>query len=109
MPALPYLQVDDYEPVAKDKLPPEAYDYFAGGAGDERMLAENRRAFDRWVLRPRMLRGSGSPDTATEVLGTSVAFPVLVAPWAYQRMAHEDGERGTVRGAARAGTIAVVS
>jgi 4-hydroxymandelate oxidase len=109
MPEPPYLQVDDYEPVAKDKLPPEAYDYFAGGAGDERMIAENRRAFDRWVLRPRMLRGSGAPDTTTEVLGTSVAFPVLVAPWAYQRMAHEDGERGTVRGAARAGTVAVVS
>jgi 4-hydroxymandelate oxidase len=109
MPAPPYLQVDDYEPVARDKLPPDVYDYFAGGAGDERMLSENRRAFDRWVLRPRMLRGSGSPDATTELLGTSVAFPVLVAPWAYQRMAHEDGERGTVRGAARAGTIAVVS
>ena len=109
MAAPPYLQVDDYEPVARDKLPPEAYGYFAGGAGDERMLAENRLAFDRWVLRPRMLRGSGSPDTTTEVLGTRVAFPVLVAPWAYQRMAHEDAERGTVRGAARAGTIAVVS
>ncbi|HEX5936522.1 MAG TPA: alpha-hydroxy acid oxidase [Actinomycetota bacterium] len=109
MPAHPYLNVGDYEPVAKEKLPPDVYDYYAGGAGDERMLAENVRAFDRWVLRPRMLRGSGTPDPATAVLGTSVAFPVLVAPWAYQRMAHPDGERATVRAAARAGTIAVVS
>ena len=104
-----YLQVDDYEPVAKEKLPPDVYDYCAGGAGDERTLEENLRAFGRWVLRPRFLRGSGFPDTSTELLGTRVEFPVLVAPWAYQRRAHPDGERGTVRGAARAGTIAVVS
>jgi 4-hydroxymandelate oxidase len=104
-----YLQVDDYEPVAKAKLPADVYDFYAGGAGDERTLEENVRAFDRWVLRPRVLQASGFPDPSTEVLGTSIACPVLVAPWAYQGKAHPDGERGTVRGAARAGTIAVVS
>jgi 4-hydroxymandelate oxidase len=109
MPAPRYLQVDDYEPVAKAKLDADVYDYYAGGAGDERALEENLRAFHRWVIRPRVLRGSGSPDTSTEILGTPVAFPVLVAPWAYQGRAHPDGERGTVRGAATAGTIAVVS
>jgi 4-hydroxymandelate oxidase len=104
-----YLQVDDYEPVAKQNLPPDVYDYYAGGAGDERTLEENLRAFGRWVLRPRFLRASGFPDTSTELLGTRVEFPVLVAPWAYQGRAHPDGEPGTVRGAARAGTIAVIS
>jgi 4-hydroxymandelate oxidase len=104
-----YLQVDDYEPVAKEKLPPDVYDYYAGGAGDERTLVENLRAFDRWILRPRFLRGTGSPDPSTVLLGTRVEFPVLVAPWAYQARAHPEGERGTVRGAARAGTIPVVS
>jgi 4-hydroxymandelate oxidase len=109
MAASRYLQVDDYEPVAKAKLDPDVYDYFAGGAGDERTLEENLRSFGRWVLRPRVLRGSGFPDTSTEVLGTRVSSPVLVAPWAYQGRAHPDGERGTVRAAARAGTIAIVS
>jgi 4-hydroxymandelate oxidase len=104
-----YLQVDDYEPVAREKLAPDVYDYYAGGAGDERTLAENLRSFDRWVLRPRVLRGSGFPDPSTELLGTRIEFPVLVAPWAYQGRSHPDGERGTVRGAARAGTIPVVS
>ena len=104
-----YVQVDDYEPVAKQKLPSDVYDYYAGGAGDERTLEENLRAFDRWVLRPRFLRGSGFPDPSTELLGTRVEFPVLVAPWAYQGRAHPDGERGTVVGAGRAGTIPVVS
>ena len=105
----PYVQVDDYEPVAKGKLPADVYGYYAGGAGDERTLEGNRRAFDRWVLRPRMLRGSASPDASTAILGTRVASPVLVAPWAYHWMAHEEGERATARGVARADTIFVVS
>jgi 4-hydroxymandelate oxidase len=109
MPGPPYLQVDDYEPVARSKLPADVYDYYAGGAGDERTLAENLRAFDRWVIRPRFLRGSGTPDTSTEVLGAPIRMPVLVAPWAYQGRAHPDGERATVRAAERAGTIAVIS
>ena len=104
-----YVQVDDYEPVAKANLPVDVYGFYAGGAGDERTLEENRLAFDRWVLRPRVLRASATPDTTTEILGTRVASPVLVAPWAYQWMAHADGERATARGVARAGTIFVVS
>lgn len=109
MTGIRYLQVDDYEPVAKSKLGADLYGYIAGGAGDERTLAENLRAFDRWVLRPRILRGSGRPDASIEILGTRIDFPVLVAPWAYQKMAHPEGEVATVRAAARASTIAVVS
>ncbi|HEX6843897.1 MAG TPA: alpha-hydroxy acid oxidase, partial [Actinomycetota bacterium] len=104
-----FLTVDDYEPVAREKLEQGVYDYYAGGAGDEVTLRENVRAFERWVLRPRFLRGSGSPDPSTSVLGTEIAFPLLVAPWAYQWMAHEDGEEGTARAAGDAGTVMVVS
>jgi 4-hydroxymandelate oxidase len=104
-----FVIVDDYEPAARALLPRDAYDYYAGGAGDERTLADNLGAFDRWLLRPRFLRGSGTPDTSTSVLGTSVSFPVLVAPWAYQRMAHPDGESATARAASRAGTVMCVS
>ena len=101
--------VDDYEPIARARLPRDVYDFYAGGAGDEWTLAENRRAFDRWILRPRFLRAAGSPDSAAEVLGVRVAAPILVAPWAYQRLAHAEGEFATARAAARAGTIMVVS
>lgn len=103
------LTVDDYEPLARERLPRDVYDYYAGGAGDEWTLAENRRAFGDWVIRPRMLTGAWPIDPATEVLGTPLAFPVLVAPWAYQRMAHAEGELATARAAAAAGTIMVVS
>lgn len=104
-----FVTVDDFEPVARELLPKDVYDYFAGGAGDEWTLRENRAAFDRWVIRPRMLAGVAERDLSTEVLGTRVAFPVLVAPWAYQRLAHPDGELATARACEDAGTIMVVS
>ncbi len=106
-----FLTVDDFEEPARAKLPKDVYDYYAGGAGDEWTLAENVRAFQRWSLRPRMLRGIRDEDldTSAQILGTGVDMPVLIAPWAYQRMAHPDGELATARAAERAGTIMVVS
>src|SRR5437868_3273336 len=104
-----FVTLDDYEPAARAALPDDVYGFVAGAAGDEWTHRENRRAFDRWVLRPRVLRGVGSADPRIELLGTSLALPVLVAPWAYQRSAHADGEIATARAAARAGTLMCVS
>jgi isopentenyl diphosphate isomerase/L-lactate dehydrogenase-like FMN-dependent dehydrogenase len=104
-----FVTVDDYEPVARERLPRDVYDYYAGGAGDEWTLRENRTAWSRWTLRPRYLVGVRERDTATEVLGAPVSFPALVAPWAYQSLAHPEGEAATARAASRAGTIMVVS
>jgi 4-hydroxymandelate oxidase len=105
----PIVTLDDYERIARTKLPREVYDYYAGGAGAEWTLGENRTAFDRWIFRPRVLVGVGERDTSTEVLGTRVSFPVLVAPWAFQGLADPEGEVVTARAAARAGTIMVLS
>jgi 4-hydroxymandelate oxidase len=66
-------------------------------------------AFGRWVLRPRMLVDVSVRTTATTVLATEVSFPVLVAPMAFQGLAHPDGEKGTARGAAAAGTAMCLS
>jgi 4-hydroxymandelate oxidase len=104
-----FVTVDDYEPMARERLPADVYDYYAGGAGDEWTLAENRRAFERWTLRPRFLRAVGDPDPSCDVLGARISAPILVAPWAYQRLAHPEGELATARAAAAAGTIMVVS
>jgi 4-hydroxymandelate oxidase len=103
------VTVDDYERAARKTLPREVYDYYAGGAGAEWTLRENRAAFDRWVLRPRVLVGVEERDTSTELLGSRVSVPVLVAPWAFQELAHREGEVATARAAARAGTIMVLS
>ena len=72
-------------------------------------MQENRAAFERWVLRPRMLVDVSEVTTATSVLGTDVSMPLLVAPTAFQRMAHPDGELAMARGAAAAGTVMCLS
>jgi 4-hydroxymandelate oxidase len=103
------LTVDDAERLAEAALPPDAWGYVAGGAGDERTLRWNREAFSRFRLRYRVLIDVSDVSTATTVLGTPVAMPVLVAPMAYQAIAHEDHELGMARGAAAAGTIMCLS
>ena len=103
------VSIDDYEQLAKERLDPMVFDYYAGGAGDEWTLAENRAAFRRWVLRPRVLRDVSEVDLATTALGEPVSMPILVAPTAFQRMAHPDGELATARAAAEAGTIMTLS
>ena len=104
-----FVTVDDYEAPARDRLPADVYDFIAGGAGEEWTLRENLRAFQRWMIRPRFLRAATTADLSTDVVGTRVSMPILVAPWAYQRMVHDDGELATARAAASAGTIMVVS
>ena len=103
------LNVHDYERAAEEALDPAAFGYFAGAANDEWTLRENRAAFDRWVLRPRMLVDVSEVTTATTVLGAEASMPLLVAPTAYQRMAHPEGELAMARGAAAAGTVMCLS
>ena len=80
-----------------------------GGAGDERTLRWNREAFSHFRLRPRVLVDVSSVSTETTVLGTPVAMPALVAPMAFQQIAHEEGEVAMARGAGAAGALMCVS
>jgi isopentenyl diphosphate isomerase/L-lactate dehydrogenase-like FMN-dependent dehydrogenase len=107
--ALEPLNVWDYERLAEEALDANAWAYYAGGSGDEVTLRDNVEAFGRWRLRPRVLVDVSSVRTATTVLGAEVALPVLIAPLAWQRMAHPDGEAATARAAAAAGTIMCLS
>jgi isopentenyl diphosphate isomerase/L-lactate dehydrogenase-like FMN-dependent dehydrogenase len=103
------LNVWEYERLAADRLDEGAYAYFAGGANDEWTLRDNVDAFRRWQLRPRVLVDVAEPSTATTVLGQEIRMPVLVAPTAYQRVAHAEGETGMARAAKAAGTIMCLS
>jgi isopentenyl diphosphate isomerase/L-lactate dehydrogenase-like FMN-dependent dehydrogenase len=102
---LTYLNVGDYEREAERMLDPGAFGYFAGGAGDERTLRDNVEAFSRWQLRPRVLVDVSEVTTETVVLGREVSMPLLVAPTAFHRLAHPEGEVATARAAAGAGTV----
>jgi isopentenyl diphosphate isomerase/L-lactate dehydrogenase-like FMN-dependent dehydrogenase len=99
------LNVWEFERLAEERLEPAAFGYFAGGAGDEVTLRENVAAFGRLTLRPRVLADVSGVSTAATVLGHDVSMPIGVAPVAFQRLAHPEGEVATARAAARAGTI----
>jgi isopentenyl diphosphate isomerase/L-lactate dehydrogenase-like FMN-dependent dehydrogenase len=100
-----YLNVGDYEREAERLLDPGAFGYFAGGAGDEHTLRGNVGAFSHWQLRPRVLVDVSEVSTGVTVLGSEVSMPLLVAPTAFQRLAHPEGELATARAAASAGTV----
>ena len=99
----------DFEALARERMHPAAYDYYAGGAGDEWTLAENGRAFERLTFRPRVLVDVSCVNTSVELLGQRLSCPVLLAPTAFNRLAHPDGELAAARAAAAVGTVMVVS
>jgi 4-hydroxymandelate oxidase len=99
----------EYELAARSALTPAAFDYIAAGAGDEVSLEESRAAWRRYRLRPRIFRGGTGPDLGTDVLGTHLAMPLMVAPTAYQQVAHTDGEVEMARGVSAAGGLLVVT
>src|SRR5918992_2859027 len=70
---------------------------------------QNRRAYESWALRPRVLTDVSALDLSTTVLGTKVNLPVLIAPCGGHKRAHPEGEFATYRAASACGTILAVS
>jgi 4-hydroxymandelate oxidase len=103
------LSLRELEQQARERLDPAVYDFFAGGADDELTLRANEAAFARIGLVPRVLRGAGRPRLEVELLGSHASMPVVIAPTAFHRLAHPDGERATSRAAAAAGTVMIAS
>lgn len=103
------INLFDFEAIAKERLPKEEYDYIAGGATDEISVDRNRRAYASWAFRPRVLRDVSALDLSTNVLGTKVKLPVLIAPCGGHKRAHPEGELATYRAATTCGTILAVS
>jgi isopentenyl diphosphate isomerase/L-lactate dehydrogenase-like FMN-dependent dehydrogenase len=103
------VNVGEIVAAAAAKVDPKVWCYFEGGAGDEVTLRANVAAFGRWLLRPRMLVDVAEVSTATTVLGTTVSMPLLVAPFAMQRLLDPEGEVATARAAQAAGTLMCVS
>lgn len=101
--------VADYEPLARERVGGGAWAYLDGGAADELTAADNRAAFARWQLRTQVLADLAGGDSSCELFGMRFSHPILLAPVAYQRLAHPDGELATVLGAAAMQTAMVVS
>jgi 4-hydroxymandelate oxidase len=99
------VNVSEFEALARERMSPSAYDYYAGGAEDEITLAANREAFRRIALKPRVLTGACEISLATDVLGVPLALPVFLSPTAFNKLGHPDGETAAARAAGAAGTL----
>ncbi|MCI4365128.1 MAG: alpha-hydroxy-acid oxidizing protein [Thermoplasmata archaeon] len=104
-----FAGLGDLEDSAAHTLPPALWDYVQGGAAEETTLRENRRAFLRRTLRPRVLVDISEIDPTTTLLGSAVAAPFYVSPTAYHGAVHPDGEAGTARAASEAHVLAAFS
>jgi 4-hydroxymandelate oxidase len=103
------LNLLEYERLAEGRLPQPTWDYYRSGADDERTLGANRQAFAACALRPRALVDVSQRSMSLELFGKALALPVLLAPTAFQRLAHADGELGAARAARAIGTAMVLS
>ncbi|MGH2428074.1 MAG: alpha-hydroxy acid oxidase [Candidatus Limnocylindria bacterium] len=103
------INLDEYQPMARSRLDPAAYDYYAGGAGDELTMADNRAAFGRLRLRPRVLVNVARRSLRTAAFGVELAHPIIVAPTAFHALAHPEAELATATGAAAADALLTLS
>ena len=99
--------VADYDVFARERMSAAAWAYISGGAADELTIAENSTAFGRLRLRQRVLADLGGASTRLELFGDTFEYPIFLAPVAYQKLAHPQGELATALAASamRAGMV----
>ena len=100
----PLIPVDvrALEEDARRAMTPEAYAYVAGGAGNESTVRDNRAAFERWKIVPRMLRDVSERDISVELFGRTLPAPILVAPVGVLELAHPEADLAVARAASEA-------
>jgi 4-hydroxymandelate oxidase len=103
------ISLEEYERAAAESMDPAAHGYAYGGAGDEITLRDNLASWARLAIRPRVLVGVGRRDPSVTLLGTRRPHPLIIAPMAFQRLAHRDGEVATAQAAADTGTVMCLS
>ena len=96
------INVFDFEPVARQNVPPAHFGYMASGIDDETTLRANREDFKRFQLMPHRLNDVSKVDMSVELFGTKYDSPIFVCPTGANQLFHPDGELAVAR-AARAG------
>lgn len=99
----------DFEKFAAEKMTHMAYEYVASGAADELTLRWNRQGLDAIKLNPTVLTDVSQLNTRVTLFGQELSYPILIAPTAYHKIMHPEGELATARGAGAASAIYVVS
>lgn len=93
------LSLADYERLARDFMPHPTFEYIDGGGGDELTRQANQTAFDSYQILPRSLQDFSRASTHCQLWDQHLAHPILLAPVAYQRLVHPQGELATAAAA----------
>jgi lactate 2-monooxygenase len=93
------IDYDGLECAAREVMTPRAFAYVAGGAGNENTITENRKAFERYCIVPRMLRDVGERDAGISIFGHKLPSPFLLSPVGVLELAHEHGDLAVARAA----------
>jgi isopentenyl diphosphate isomerase/L-lactate dehydrogenase-like FMN-dependent dehydrogenase len=103
-----FATLSEITDAAREALDGPTWDFLVGGSGSEQTLLDNRAAFGRWSIRPRVMSGIAEPDTSTEFLGRPLRMPVLTAPFGADALFHPDGHLAVARADARFGVASIV-
>jgi isopentenyl diphosphate isomerase/L-lactate dehydrogenase-like FMN-dependent dehydrogenase len=103
------LDVFDFEPVARKKLPPAHWGYLTTGTDDDGTIRANREGFARWDLRMRRLIDVSKIDTSVQMLGVRWQTPIVLCPVGSQKAFHPQGEIAVARAAKAKGHLQVLS
>lgn len=97
------VNAQDFEEAARAALKPKSFAYYVSAADDSETHGLNHDIFSLVRFRPRVLVDVKACDLSTTICGVKSSMPLFIAPAAMGKLAHPDGERCLVRGAARAG------
>jgi len=103
------INLFDFEKMAAGKMSKMAYEFVASGAADEFTVKWNREALDKLKIQTQVLNDVANLDTKVSLFGLEIPYPILIAPTAFHKLMHPEGEIATARGAGAADAIYVVS
>ena len=103
------INLFDFEKMAEGKMTKMAFEYVASGAADEFTMRWNRQALDAIKIRTRVLNDVSTVDTKISLFGHELPYPILIAPTAYHKIMHPEGELATAKGASAASAVYCVS
>jgi 4-hydroxymandelate oxidase len=102
--------ISEVEAAAKESVEPSIWAYVNGGAGANKTVFENLRAFDEFRLVPRIRQEAQEfVDTSISLFGQTLSVPILLAPTSPQRLLHPEADLATARSACSFGTVSIVS
>ena len=103
------LDIFDFEPVAKTKIPPAHWGYLITGTDDDATIKANRDGYSKWALRPRRLVDVSKLDTSIDLLGNKYSAPIILCPLGSQKAFHAEGELAVARAAKAKNHLQVLS